>query len=813
MNSESTEVSKKAVGTQSIINQSGQRVDSQINIAGNYIAHYASVNLPPAHPTAPKSLVNFVGREKQLAWIAQRLLSEQVAKPVVLYGMGGIGKTAIALESAARLRTDFSGGIFWGSLFDHAGNPRPILQTWGRACSTEQLANLDLNSLVDETRNLLAARLASSGRILVVCDHVKVEWADALEMIANAIPASASFFVTTRSENLAYTISGDAQRVEAFGLTEAKALLCKQIDSQHIELEQEAVTQLLADIGYHPLAIDIAAKRLQFLLRKPGQTIAQFGLTLRENPLAELIQPGMSRLDVVASISYESLAPLHRECFCCIGLFVTGSITVLGIAAAANFAPQITETILDELVSAALIDLTEVPQEYVIHPLLHQYARQQMKTLADLKTKRQNHACFCLDFARANAQLNVDSHNRLARRLPDLIAAFEHFQSQQQHEQVIEFADLLYTESRFLEIRGYMEEAELLLSAAVCSARLLQDHRRAGHHLVNLGAVYLDIGQTERAFILFEQAMTCLETVDDRSLALALLDNIGRGCQATGDLYQASANFQQALKLAFELDKKSEQCILYGNLGNIYRELKQYKDAIECYHLSHALAQEINDRRNEGITLGNLAALYECDQQANHAISYYSDALAIANEIGDTRNQGIWLGHLGDAHAEVELWQDAINFYNQALNFAQMHRDLRHQGIWQGNLGTAYEAIGKDDDAIASYLVAIDIAQKIGDRVCERTWLNNIGTYYCRSNIPEKAVSFFERALTLSQDDEDARLSQLVHLILVYDQMNKTSQTHQEKLIHYIRETHMILSLSTSQRAALLTEWLNHIDV
>ncbi|MEM7032273.1 MAG: helix-turn-helix domain-containing protein, partial [Chloroflexota bacterium] len=85
-------------------------------------------------PTMPVPTPHFIGRQEDLDILKRRLLDGPVATRTALQGMGGIGKTALALQLSHDLDDFFSGGIFWAAMATYKGSPRPILRSWVRLC-------------------------------------------------------------------------------------------------------------------------------------------------------------------------------------------------------------------------------------------------------------------------------------------------------------------------------------------------------------------------------------------------------------------------------------------------------------------------------------------------------------------------------------------------------------------------------------------------------------------------------------------------------------------------------------------------------
>lgn len=754
----------------SVFDQSGQKVNLQVNIAGDYVVGHTPGTLSPIVSTAPSPLATFIGRKDELETICNYLVLDKPNKRIVLYGMGGVGKTAIALEVAKRLKAEFPGGIFWGALHDHAGNPRQILYTWGRACTDDLLAEFDLNSLAAYVRNLLSARLINYGAMLVVCDHLQKDWIAGYQIIANAVPADVPIIVTIQEREIAESIGSEIIGVDSFEQDEALQLFSTHVGRTAVETESEPTRNLLASIGHHPLAVEIAGRRLKFQLQKPGHSIAKFHHALLNNTFKELVLPGTPSLATIFSSTYKLLSTSTQTIFHCLGVFVAGPVTIEGTAAIATVDQTTAEAALDLLVAAGLLEWSQNPGEYTIHPLLRRYTKLLLEHSTNAETRRKSHLHYCLDFIRRNTQFAASSHDRLENMLPDLISAIGFAQSNQLHKEIVAFADLLYTTSSFLEIRSYVHEAEQLLKGAIASCQALKDRNREARHLSNLGNVYLDTGRLEQAFESYHKALLYAHDGGDQQLEIDILISLGREHRALEKLDEAHDYFQKALTIANRINDRRSQDIIFGNLGNIHLSLSHFDKAIEYYDRSREIAREVADHRSEGVTLGNLARLYQMKGKLDIAVKYYAQASSISKQVGDRRSMGAWLGGLGDIHSELKQWEQAHHYYSEALTLARQTVDIRREGILIGNLGIVYEKQANTKQAIQCYRSALEIAQKIDDGTSERVWLNNLGAIHCQLGNPEQALGYLTQALELasSQDDKQAISDQLIRLGLAY---------------------------------------------
>ena len=222
-------------------------------------------------PLAPNPPAHFEGRQEQLTELTA-VLKTKDRTVVVLQGMGGIGKTAVALKLASDLQGRFPGGIFWCSLPDNQGNLQPILRHWGRACGQDLPGDIEPIELITEIRNLLQERRITLGPTLFIIDDVRREWHEASQKLLDVCPQNTAILITLRDERAA-PAEAMVYRLDVPAEGEALQLLEKYGGDQVreiIEANRQDAEALLAEVGSLPLAIELLGSYLKRISRKPG---------------------------------------------------------------------------------------------------------------------------------------------------------------------------------------------------------------------------------------------------------------------------------------------------------------------------------------------------------------------------------------------------------------------------------------------------------------------------------------------------------------------------------------------------------------
>ncbi|GAA3373533.1 MULTISPECIES: AfsR/SARP family transcriptional regulator [Streptomyces] len=291
-------------------------------------------------PAGPPPVPGFAGRGADLRALADRLTDPRGPRLLVVCGAPGIGKSALARQSAYEMRTAFPGGVSAIDLTRPDGSP------------------LDAG----EARALLPGP-GGDGRRLLVLDN-----AAGAGQVLPLLPetAGATVLVTSRRALAAAvaTHGGFVHRLDVLCPAEAHALLAGLVGAERIAAEEQAARELAAVCGWFPLALRIAAGRL---LTRPGLSVADCAAWLAADPPGRLALAEDPRLSVpeVLGRAVGALPPELREAFLLLGSLEPGS----GPATAAE------ESVLEQLVEAGMLEDGPPGEPYRIHAFLRGYAR------------------------------------------------------------------------------------------------------------------------------------------------------------------------------------------------------------------------------------------------------------------------------------------------------------------------------------------------------------------------------------------------------------------------------------------------------
>ncbi|HEY2290164.1 MAG TPA: tetratricopeptide repeat protein [Thermoanaerobaculia bacterium] len=605
------------------------------------------VSIPSLHqlPAAP---LDFTGRAQEL----ERLSGVVQGRVGLLgiQGLGGVGKTALALKLAESLKPSYPDAQIFLNL--GGTSPRPVSTAEAMA---HVIRSFHPQARLPESEPEIAGLYRSvldGKRILLVLDD-----AGDHQQVEPLIPPPPSLLLLTSRSR--FSLPGlVVEQLDVLSSDEARALLL------HLAPRiGDAVDEIARLCGYLPLALRLVGATLAGLPDLSAQEyIRRFSAAFgEETPVVGSIR-----------LSYDCLHPALQRHWNDLSVFPS-SFDRTAVEAVLALSSEAADRVLGGLVRNSLLEWNEHGR-YYLHPLLRAFAESQLDA-AEGQRLRLRHAEHYLGVLARSSELYEQGGEGVRQALELFDREWENVRSgfAWTAENASQDEAAAWLCASYPNAGAYCLDLRLSPREHI---RWLEPALRASHRtdpaiemvlLGNLGNAYMGLGEIDRAALLYEEWLKAAREAGDRRIEGDALGDLGIAYASRGETQRALQLFERHLAIAQELGDRRAEGISLGNLGITYAALGELQRAVELFELHLVISREIGDRRSEGTSLGNLGTAFLALGEPRRAMEFFEGHLAISREIGDRHGEGVALGSLGDIRVALGEPERAGELYRQAL--------------------------------------------------------------------------------------------------------------------------------------------------
>ena len=686
----------------------------------------------PVPAQLPPGVADFTGREPQLRQLDELLSKVDTGALVIaaVAGTAGVGKTALAVHWAHRVKARFPDGNLYADLRGYGpGAPADPAQVLDGFLAVLDVAPSRIPSDVD-AKAALYRSLLDERRMLVVLDN-----AASPHQVRPLLPGSPGCVVVIASRS---TLGGLAARDRAqpiclgvLPLDEAVALLAGFVGAERVAAEPDAARELALLCARLPVALCVAGERAA---ARPDYDLAK---------LVADLDPAGTRLDLldadgdvqtavraVFSWSFDDLPHAAARLFGLLGLHPGPDFDEHAAAALAGVEPTRAAWLLDILVRAHLVERDRAGR-CRMHDLLRAYAAECAQR--DTMPHRDAALGRLFDFylATAAAAMNAlsprDRHRRPEIARPDDLA--------------MPAVDTAGSAQAWLDA----ERANLVAVTRLAAERAWPD--RAGKLAATLRR-YLFIGaHYTDAMDVQGHALQAARAAGDRAGEAAALLSQGQVHEAVGRNDQAQDRFERALAAFAAVGDRMGEARALFQLGTVFGARAQHEAATD--HLTRAVAifQEIGDPLGEANALSAVGeVLSRCGRYAR-ARDHLVRALRIVEASGYPQGDGNILGALGDVYLWWGRHDEAREQFDRALAIFRQTGDRRMEARTINGLAEILRATGQPAESASRYRYGLRLAREVGARDEEARALDGLGHTLSATGHPQEARQHWEQAL------------------------------------------------------------------
>ncbi|MBP1466187.1 tetratricopeptide repeat protein [Candidatus Chloroploca sp. M-50] len=631
----------------------------------------------PWHNLPQRTYPEFIGRLDELEQLARLMLPHPRSRHFVITidGIGGVGKSALALELAYGYRKHYHSipeeerfaAIVWVSA------KRTLLTASGIQQRRQSFNTLDdlfrevatvleqpsiVQAPLHERRSLVEHALAAQ-RTLLIVDNLETVDDDELLSFLRELPDPTKALLTTRHRiDIAYAL-------RLTGMPRADALKLMQVEgaAKGVQLTAPAMDDLERRTGGVPLAIQWSIG------------LMSMGLSVE----AVLRRLGQGQSDIARFCFAESVERIRgrdaHRLLLALALFERSvSRTMLGDVAGLANDPVGRDEGLAELLRLSLVN--QKGDRFSLLPLTHAFAREELATIPYLEQElREGWITFLLSISRPYAELH-----HLQPSAAQLILDGQHLENLARWAEQVERIDLVLALFPalmvYLDVVGRWGDILRLADQMIDYTQLLGDERLLPLILCGKSWIESQQGQHEAARRSIEQA---LDVSARRGEVVWQVESLGRYVQIVrreGDLTRAEELLSEAVQLIERLPEDvaaHTRSDLMFERGKIARDRGDYQlarqiftEAQRIFPLDDELSP-FNPERAWGIA-GNLGFVLHQLGELDEAAQLYERSLAYFRQFGGRGYLATLLVRLADLELQCDQLRQAEAHAREALD-------------------------------------------------------------------------------------------------------------------------------------------------
>lgn len=681
-------------------------IGRDISIAGGYAAgrdiviHTESglgqaASVPGQLPAAPAVFADRHDPARSLEAAIQG--RDGMPSVVSIFGTAGVGKTALALHVAHRVRGLFPGGHLYVDLRG-AGrtplDPALVLAEFLRSLGVRgDAVPADLDSLAAVFRSQVADR-----NVLVFLDNA----ADAAQVRPLLPGSGTSTVLVTSRRRLDPMDTTLTLRLSNLGTAEAVDLLAAVLGDSRVQGELGSAERIAALCGGLPLALRIAGARLA--VREHWQLDRLVRRLDTERGRLEELKMGDHEVRAGFMTSYEALSADEQRAFRFLGLVPGVDFPTWAGAALLDVSVEQAEDLLDRLCDAQLLTAAAVQvrdrrtTRYRFHDLLRVFAREQLAA-GTSEAERAEAVGRLLNVAFALAEHADRLISEGNSMVPPHDSAWSPSTPRADYLDVVDdigdpVAWFDAERATLLQLIGQANAVGQWSWTWLLSTAMFQFFERTSRW------------DDWRAVL--KLALEATLAAGDRAMEGWVVRLMGRRHLEHGRFPDAEVAFRTALDIFRETGPRLGEALALRDLAIIARVRNDHRGAIELLHEAMPGFVELGDGFREALAWRELAIEHRYLAQWEPSLEAFDRSMRIFGDLDAERQLAQGWFEMGILERNRLRWADALAHYDRCLPLLRSLGDpkweahtLREIGIVARHRGDLDEALARLDDALS----------------------------------------------------------------------------------------------------------------
>ena len=218
-----------------------------------------------------------------------------------------------------------------------------------------------------------------------------------------------------------------------------------------------------------------------------------------------------------------------------------------------------------------------------------------------------------------------------------------------------------------------------------------------------------------------------------------------------GDYDEAARQYQRSLDIDARFGNQIGVAISYHNLGALAQERGDYDEAARQYQRALDIRERLGDQAGMAISYHQLGILAQNRGDYDEAARQYQRALDIRERLGDQADMASSYGQLGVLAQRRGDYDEAARQYQRALDIFEQLNDQAKMATSYSNLGLLAYQRGDYDEAARQYQRALDIRERLGDQAGMANSYEQLGALAQERGDYDEAARQYQRALDIRE--------------------------------------------------------------
>jgi tetratricopeptide (TPR) repeat protein len=714
------------------------------------------------HNLPNSGVAQFVGRDDVLTQLDQQLQQNDRVAISTLTGMGGIGKSELALQYGWQEwpKQTYRGGICWLNVADSD----PGLSILSFAQIHLGLTLPEEGELVERVRFIWQGWLKNKkDQTLIIFDDVRD-----YQQIKDYLPPQANqrfkVIITTRNQQIASNFS----LIDVKVLSPEKALeLLAVFLSEAVANDRQTAQELCAWLGYLPLAIELVGQYGKYMQSSLAEILEQLKAQRLDNESLQVTQNALmtAQRGVAAAfeLSWTQLSASSQLAGQLLSLFAESAISqdlILALFEVGSPQPPLKRGAIEEE------SLKRGAIERVFPTFSKWFSKPKVEPIPELNlpiaTKADLRHLVNLNLLKDLGENNYELHTLIRHYLRDKLEISEVKETAKKAYGAV-MVKVAQTIKQTLTLEDVAILDPLIDHLKIVAEELNQwlEDEDLDWPFLGLGLFYRAQGFYNEAIPYFEQCLSLSEQRfgTNHPIVATSLNNLALLYKTQGKYAETEPLYQRSLAIdeKFYGENHPEIATDLNNLAALYESQGKYAEAEPLFLRSLAIMEKQLGENHPDVatSLNNLAALYKSQGKYAEAEPLFLRSLAIREK------------QLGENHPDVAqslnnlaVLYDSQGKYAEAETLRLRCLEIERKTLGENhpqfatslnNLAGLYESQGKYEEAEPLYLRSLAIREKqLGENHPQfATSLNNLAGLYESQGKYAEAEPLYQRAIAI----------------------------------------------------------------